>query len=214
MSAADRALADENQEEIERRANLQGFGLSRGDRASGWGYEQAVCPVFPEHVVLEYSKDNGEGDITLFTAVVPRGGDGHVRVIPVQRRGYSLFTPSPSNAITLNDFNHIVKEEGHGPDPDWLTLGLCYAALAGGHVRAALMAANTEQEQYPLLVPAKLTVAYKGGAVVRFADTTPHVKNMDWVMTFGADGRLMKVKHSNSTDLVERPVKGRITEVP
>jgi hypothetical protein len=213
MSPADRKLADENQEEIQRRANLQGFGLRRGEEAGNWGYEQAVCPVFPDHIVLEYSRDNGNGDVTLFTAVVPRA-EGHVRVIPVQRRGYSLFTPSPSNAITLNDFNHIVKEEGRGLNPDWLTLGLCYAALAGGHVRAALLADLNEKEHYPLFVPAKLMVSYKGGAVVHFADTTPHAKSMDWVMTFAPDGRLMKVKHTDSGELIERPLNGRVIDVP
>lgn len=207
MAAADRALVDQDQEEIERRANLQGFRL--GDEAQGqaaWGYEQAVCPVFPEHVVLEYSRDNGAGDITLFAVVLPRG-EGHVRVIPVRRRSYSLFTPAPANELTINDFNQMVKEQGHGVDPDWMTLGLCYAALAGGHVRAALQALTPDQEHYPLFYPAKLTLSYKtGGAEIHFADVTPHTKAMDWELLFGPSGRLLKVKHTVSTELVETPV--------
>jgi hypothetical protein len=209
MTAADRDLAEANQGEIARRAGLQGFDLERG---AGWGYEQAVCPVFPQHLILEYSRDNGRGDVTLFSAVIPRG-EGHVRVIPVRRRGYSLWTPASSNAITLNDFNHMVVEGHEGLSPDWLTLGLCYAALAGGHVRAALVAQTPAEEVYPLLTPAKLTVSGKGGAEMYFADATPHVKAMDWVLIFAQNGRLMKVKHTVSGEIVERPVAGTAVDI-
>gem|GEM_PF-5851590 len=178
----------------------------------GWGFEQAVCPVFPEHLILEYSRINGNGDVSLFSAVVPRG-EGHVRVIPVRRRSYSLFTPASSNALTLNDFNHMVKEGGNGINPDWLTLSLCYAALAGGHVRAALQASVAADEVYPLLAPAKLSVSRKGGAAVYFADSTHEVKPMEWELLFAQSGRLRKVKHVGALELVERPVRGNASEV-
>jgi hypothetical protein len=220
MSSSDRSLAEGSQDEIARRAGLQGFGpgvdhAGNGEKSPGgaWDYEQAVCPVFPDHLVLEYSRDNGEGDITLFSAVVPRG-EGHVRVIPVRRRSYSLWTPAPKNELTINDFNHIVREEGRGLGADWLTLGLCYAALAGGHVRAQLQALTPAEEHFPLFTPAKLTVSYnKGGAEVQFSDATPHVKAMTWVMTFDASGRLLKVKHEESSELVERRIDSKNTEV-
>jgi hypothetical protein len=220
MTAADRSLAEANEGEIARRAELQGFHFGSGGDG-GWGYEQAVCPAFPDHLILEYSRGEGAGDATLFSVAIPRGGEGHVRVIPVRRRGYSLWTPASSNALTLNDFNHMVKEGGNGLShdshpsgvdlplgtPDWLTLGLCYAALAGGHVRAALVALTPQEQVYPMLTPAMLKVSGKGGAVVRFADATPHVKQMDWVMTFAQNGRLMQVKHTPSQAIVERPLR-------
>jgi len=213
MSAADRELVDASQAEITRRAGLLGFDLRNDGNGQGsWGYEQAVCPVFPKHVILEYSRSNGPGDVTLFSAVIPRG-EGHVRVIPVRRRSYSLFTPAPSNALTLNDFNHMVLEGHEGLSPDWLTLGLCYAALAGGHVRPALVAQTPGAEVYPLLAPATLTVSGKGGAEVRFDDATPHMKAMEWNLTFAQDGHLLKVRHSVSRELVERPVPGNAAEV-
>jgi hypothetical protein len=216
MSAADRELAASAQTEITRRAGLQGFQLGTSERrseaprgASGgvWGYEQAVCPVFPDHLVLEYSRRNGAGDVTLFSAVIPRG-EGHVRVIPVRRRSYSLFTPASSNALTLNDFNHMVLEEPSGLSPDWLTLGLCYAALAGGHVRAELVADGPADETYPLLRPAQLIVSRKGGAEVDFADATaPKSASLDWTLTFAQNGRLLKVSRKPSHELVEKPTK-------
>jgi hypothetical protein len=216
MTAADRELADANQGEIARRAGLQGFDLLRegkdGAGQGSWGYEQAVCPVFPQHVILEYSRSNGPGDVTLFSAVIPRG-EGHVRVIPVRRRSYSLFTPASSNALTLNDFNHMVVEGQEGLSPDWLTLGLCYSALAGGHVRAALQAGNLAEEVYPLFVPATLTVSGKGGAEVLFADVTPRTKSMEWTLIFAQNGHLLKVRHTGSRELVEKSVAGNAAEV-
>ncbi len=215
MSEADRLLVGANEGEIARRARLHGFDLDGGDGRS-WGYEQAVCPVFPDHVVLEYSRDNGRGDVTLFSAVIPRG-EGHVRVIPVERRGYSLWTPASSNALTLNDFNHILKEEGRGLSPDWLRLGLCYAALSGGHVRAALRARTGLDEVFPLRTPARLVVTRKGGAQVRFVDTTGNderrTKATDWVLYFAQSGRLLKVKHTDGPELRERSVAGSPAEV-
>jgi hypothetical protein len=74
--------------------------------------------------------------VSVFTVSIPRGGDGRVRIIPIQRRGYSLFSPAPINALTISAFNHIRAEE-HPKAPDWLGTGLCYAALAGAHPQAA-----------------------------------------------------------------------------
>jgi hypothetical protein len=220
MTAADRELAASAQVEIERRAELQGFrGVGGAGQAEmepskdgGWGFEQAVCPVFPQHLILEYSRSNGAGDVTLFSVAVPRG-EGHVRVIPVRRRSYSLWTPASSNALTLNDFNYMVKEGGQGVSPDWLTLSLCYAALAGGHVRAALIAGKAADEVYPLLAPAKLAVSWKGGAEVYFADSTPGVKPLQWSLTFSRSGRLLKAGRTGPRELVERPIKGNAAEV-
>jgi len=206
MTAADRELVAANEAEIARRADLQGFHLE-GDRgAGGWGYEQAVCPVFPEHVVLEYSRSNGAGDVSLFSVVIPRGA-GHVRVIPARRRSYSLWTPVASNALTVNDFNHMVKENPEGLSADWLTLGLCYSALAAGHVRAGLVVESPTEQRFPLAPAATLAVSSKGGAEVRFSDTTAGTKEMTWAMEFSQSGRLLKVRHGHAQELVEKPVK-------
>ncbi len=202
MTAADRQLAEQSQGEIARRAAFQGFNLAEG---SGWGYEQAVCPVFPNHLILDYSRIDGRGDVTLFSVAIPRG-EGHIRVIPVWRRSYSLWTPSSSNAITLNDFNHMVLEGGSGLSPDWLTLGLCYAALAGGHVRAALV--SEVPDQFPLYPPAQLNLAKDGTARVEFTDVTPGVRAMEWKLDFTRTGRLQKVKHDHVDGIVARPVAG------
>ena len=214
MTPEDARLAENAQTAIAERAVHQGFnlwgnnGVAVGTGPEDWNYEQAVCPVFPDQLILEYSRENGKGEISLFSAIVPRGNEGHVRVIPIRRRNYSLWTPTPTNALTLNDFNHLVKESPNGLDPDWLTIGLCYAAMAGGHVRAALQAMTPAQEAYPLFMPAKLTVFSKTGAEVHFADIThyddPKARSMEWVMNFAQSGRLLKVRHVASSEITER----------
>jgi hypothetical protein len=210
MSPEDERFAEGAQTAIAERAAHQGFNLWEhvGTSPEDWGYEQAVCPAFPDQMILEYSRDRGHGDISLFSAIIPRGNEGHVRVIPVRRRSYSLWTPTAANTLTLNDFNHLVKENPNGLDPDWLTIGLCYAAMAGGHVRAGLQAMTPAQEDYPLFVPAILTAFAKTGAEVRFADVTPYADPkshaMVWVMNFAQSGRLMKVRHVVAGEVVER----------
>jgi hypothetical protein len=143
--------------------------------------------------------------VTLFSAVVPRNGEGHVRVIPVRRRGYSLWTPASSNALTLNDFNHMVKEGGLSPD--WLRLALCYSALAGGHVRADLVPEKPADEHYPLLAAASLTVSKKGGALVNVVDAADPGKRGRWQFQFAQSGRLLKVKRMGPSELVGVPTK-------
>jgi hypothetical protein len=215
MSAADRQLVDANQAEIVRRAGLQGFnpgvqGSGMRDVMAGgasWGYEQAVCPVMPDYVILEFSRNGGGGDVSMFSAVIPRG-EGHVRVIPVRRRGYSLWTPPASNTLTVHDFNMLVKQSGLSAD--WLSTGLCYAALAGGHLRAALE--GDSPESFPMYAPAVLRVSRKGGAVVDLADAAHPGKGTLWSLDFAQDGRLLKVKRSEAPVLAEKPVKGAETD--
>jgi hypothetical protein len=211
MTAEDRSLAEGAQTEIARRAGLQGFRL-RED--AGWGYEQAVCPAFPDHIILEYSRLEGDdrpGDATLFSAVVPRGGEDHVRVIPVRRRGYSLWTPSSQNSLTMHDFNHMVKQSGL--PSDWWITTLCYTALAGGHVRGSLVPRTPEEEHYPLPTSPMITVSKKGGAEIRFVDAGPATRRGEWVLEFAQNGELKKVRRVKSSELREYPTKESVVDL-
>jgi hypothetical protein len=205
MSAADTQLTAANVDEIIRRAGLQGFRVERTWHDGGWQYEQAVCPVMPNYLVLEFSLNAGPGDLSQFSVVVPRG-EGHLRVIPVRRRGNSLWTPAASNSLTLHDFNVLVKQSGLSPD--WLTTGLCYAALAGGHVRTSLVAKAPEEEAFPLYAPATLRVSRNGGAGVEIVDQTHPEHGKLWSLSFAQDGSLLKVRHSAAVGLSPNPVNG------
>jgi hypothetical protein len=133
MSQADRNLVAQAQPAIAERASFAGMEFDRGK----WDFQQLMCPALPNHVLLRFTRDGGAGDVSVFSASIPRGGTGRVRVIPIQRRGYSLFSPAPVNALTIYTFNRILGEEPAEPAPALLTTGLCYAALAGASPKVA-----------------------------------------------------------------------------
>ena len=139
-------------------------------KQGAWSYQQIVCPALPNHLFLRFLRNNGTGDVSVFTASIPRNGEGRVRIIPIQLRGYSLFSPAPINALTLSAFNHVRAGENPDKTPDWLGTGLCYAALAGAHPQAAILAEDTETQKFPTAVPAVLQIPAEGGAFVSFTD--------------------------------------------
>src|ERR1019366_7634308 len=142
MSEADRSLLLNAEGTIEERARFNDFAWNEGL----WSLQQAVCPALPKHILVQFTRTGGKGDVSVFTAVIPRDPEGKIRLIPVERRGYSLWSPAPVNAITISIFNKIRAEEKSAP-PDWLTLGLCYASMAGVRPRADLLAENQQSEQ-------------------------------------------------------------------
>jgi hypothetical protein len=158
--------------------------------------------------------------VSVFSASVPRGGEGRVRIIPIQMRGYSLFSPAPINAMTISAFNHIrAEEQAAGADaPDWLGTALCYAALAGGHPQAARMAGDGGLLDGGA-PPARLVVEQNGGAEIWFTDGSARPRPMEWTMSFDRKGTLLKARHAPADLVAERkltpaPVdeKGRARE--
>src|ERR1700751_175171 len=81
MSQGDRLLTSNDESSIAEHAEINGFNLDQGR----WSYQQIVCPAFPNHLFLRYTQNNGVGDITVFSASIPRNGEGRVRVIPIQK---------------------------------------------------------------------------------------------------------------------------------
>ena len=192
MSEKDKLLEADAESSIQERAGWSGLEFNEGK----WNYRQLVCPALPNHLFLEFTRNNGTGDVTVFSASIPRNGEGRVRIVPIQRRGYSLFSPAPINALTISAFNHIRAEEQATHPPDWLTTGLCYAALAGARPQAALLPESPADEKFPAASPAILEIPRNGGAVIRFADVAAPQRPMLWTMTFNAKGRLLKATHS------------------
>jgi hypothetical protein len=171
------------------------FGIDFDFNQGKWSYQELVCPALPNHIFLRFTRDSGAGDVSLFTASIPRGGDGRVRIVPIRMRGYSLFSPAPINALTISAFNHIRAEENPAKTPDWLGTGLCYAALAGGHAQAADLTPSPESQKFPAAIPAMVKIQIQGGAVVEFTDTAANPKLMQWTMIFDRKGRLLKATH-------------------
>lgn len=191
MSQQDRDLAADAESAIDERAGFAGLEFNQGK----WSYQQIVCPALPGHLFLQFTRNNGTGDVSVFSASIPRGGDGRVRIIPILRRGYSLFSPAPVNALTISAFNHIRAEEHVDQTPEWLATGMCYAALAGAHPRIG-PPEETDFKKLPAAPTGRETIPMNGGAVIRFTDVAAASRPMQWTMTFNGKGKLLRATHS------------------
>jgi hypothetical protein len=208
MSQKDRDVEADGESSIRERVNFTGLEFNEGQ----WSYQQIVCPVFPNHVLLKFTRNNGKGDESVFTASIPRMGEGRVRIIPILRRGYSLFSPAPINALTISAFNHIRAEERPQGTPDWLETGMCYAALAGAHPQLALGPEDTESQSFPSGVPAVLEIPVEGGAVIHFLDAAAVPTPMEWNMTFNGMGRLLKATHTPAAPIRPKAIPPTVFE--
>jgi hypothetical protein len=193
MTRQDSDLVADAESSISEHARFLDLEFNQGK----WTYEQVVCPALPNHVFLRFRRNNGTGDVSVFSASIPRGGEGRVRILPILLRGYSLFSPAPINAMTISAFNHIRAEEHFDKAPEWLGTGLCYAALAGGHPRAALLPADPDSEKFPEAKPAMLRTS-GSGEIVSFADLAAAPRPMEWTMIFDSKGKLLKASHSRA----------------
>lgn len=198
MAEKDRLVEADAESSIAERAGFADLEFNAGK----WNYRQLVCPDFPNHLFLRFTRDNGVGDQSVFSVSIPRNGEGHVRVIPILRRSYSLFSPAPINAITIAAFNHILNEEKAGSEPSWVGTALCYAALAGANPVAEPMPKGSEV----LPAPSEpiLTVLQEGGAVIHLPDVSARPKPVVWTLTFNGKGKLLKVERP--TENVMQPV--------
>lgn len=173
-----------------------------------WKYSKIVCPAFPDHLFLRFSRDSGRGDVSVFSASIPRNGTGRIRVIPILRRSYSLFSPAPINAITISAFNHIRSEESQAPNDDWLGNALCYAALAGAQPQ--IVPGNPwpspQQPVPPLSATLDVQSDQQGQQVVSFDDNASPDHPMEWTMTFTRKGRLIKATHKPVAPVRAQPV--------
>jgi len=199
MDQRDRELAADAEAAIGERAGFAGLEFNQGK----WSYTQIACPALPNHLFLRFTRNDGAGDVSLFSASIPRG-EGRVRIIPIQRRGYSLFSPAPINALTILAFNRIRAEEHSEQAPEWLGTGLCYAALAGAHPQAALLADDSGSRKFPAAPPSVLVIPNQGGAIIRFTDAAAARRPMEWTMIFDGKGKLLKATHLPASMVTEK----------
>ena len=191
MTEKDRLLEADAESAIGEKAGFADLEFNVGK----WSYQQIVCPALPNHLFLGFTCNNGVGDVSLFTASIPRNGEGRVRIIPIQRSGYSLFSPAPINALTISAFNHIRTEEHYVQPPDWAGTALCYAALAGAHPQTEIPVATPMRDNYLTGPQAIMEIPAKGGAIIRFTDASKQRRPMAWTLIFNSTGRLLKATH-------------------
>jgi hypothetical protein len=191
MTEKDRNLVADAESTISERAGFVGLEFNTGK----WSYEQLVCPALPNHILLRFTRNDGTGDVSIFSVSIPRNGDGRVRIIPIRLRGYSLFSPAPINALTISAFNHIRDEEHPDALPEWLGIAQCYSALAGGHPYAPPSPERVEDQKFPLGMPPILTIPSRGDVVISIVDEPTAPRPMEWTMIFDRQGKLKKATH-------------------
>ena len=192
MTEMDRNLETSAEPSILERATMAGIEFDKGN----WSYEQLACQALPGYVFLLFQENNGAGDRSFFSAAIPRNGEGRVRIIPIQRRGYSLFSPAPVNALAIATFNHLRADEPARKPADWLSTALCYAALTGGHPDTSPLAKKSADANLGLSFPPTIEVESDGGAIIRFVDASTARQPMQWALTFSSTGKLLKVARS------------------
>jgi len=191
MSQSDRDLAAKTLPAIRDAAAFAGIDFDK----EKWRYRQLECQALPGHLFLLFAGDGGVGDSSLFSAAIPRAGKGRVRVIPVERRGFSLFSPAPVNELAVAAFNRIRAQEPAGPPPDWLSTSLCYAALTEPRSEVSSSPSPSPEANLALSFPPTLEVGLDGESTVRFVNVAEPRQPMQWALTFDAKGQLIKVQH-------------------
>src|SRR5579863_3677783 len=76
ISEHDRLLLADSESSIAEHAGFAGLEFSRDN----WKTRQIVCPTFPNHLFVQYTRNNGAGDVSLFSASIPRNGNGRIRI--------------------------------------------------------------------------------------------------------------------------------------
>jgi hypothetical protein len=191
MIAKDREVVANAESSIAERAKFLGMEFDEGK----WNYEQVVCSAIPNHILLRFTRNNGTGDSSVFSVSIPRNGDGRVRIIPIQMRGYSLFSPAPVNAMAISAFNRIRSEEHFDTPPDWLATGLCYAGLTGGRPQVALSVDRFDGSKNSLAAPPKLQIQHGGNVILSFVDLSTAQRPIEWTMEFDGHGKLLRILH-------------------
>jgi hypothetical protein len=216
MTAQDRALVAGADATIAGQAGMSGMEFTSGR----WSYRQIVCPAFPNHLFLRFTRNQDAGDVSVFSASIPRDGKGRVRIIPIQRRSYSLFSPAPENAMTVAAFNHIRAEEQSMMAGGWADVGLCYAALAGANPQLARPDElerpdewSGEPHSYPAS-SAELSYPSAGGAILQFTDVSARPRPVEWSLVFDAKGKLLKAALRHSPMIVAKETHPRLAPEP
>jgi hypothetical protein len=204
LTHRDRLLVANAESTIGELARSAGLEYSQNE----WDYREITCPSFTNHVFLQFNHNNGRRDVSVYSASIPRNGVGKIRIIPILKRSYSLFSPAPINAMTVSAFNHIRAEEGQAANDDWLGNALCYAALAGAQPRilSADSWPSTHSPVPPLTAALDVRFDAKGQEVISFDDVAASTHPMEWTMTFTRDGKLIKATHNPAAMLRAQPI--------
>ncbi len=130
INPEDSALIASRADEIVSKATFYGYDMS-----AAWTYEQSVCPLMPDTVMLRYFSKDAAGSDSLFVAIVPRSRE-RVRIVPVLNHGTTRFKPAAGDPRNFQLFRQLVPadvaKENSNVNGKWLLLSACYAEMTGG----------------------------------------------------------------------------------
>ncbi|HYK34582.1 hypothetical protein [Alloacidobacterium sp.] len=172
-------------------AEFYGYDMS----TAGWNYEQSVCSLMPDYVLVRYTSKDAAGADSIFTALVPRSG-GRVLAVPVLSHGATRFKPAPVDPRNFQIFSQVVPADvaktNSGPDGKWLLLSVCYAEMTGARPQVP----NHPSMDVRMIKapPPTLRISVSGqDHEVRFVDPISPVEYRLWDISYDANGHVIGV---------------------
>lgn len=191
LEAGDADLIQRRRRDVLAEGEFYGYDMSTG----GWTFEQSVCPLIPDYVMLRYSNRDANGADSLFTVLIPRNG-GRIWTVPVLNHGATRFKPAPIDPRNFQLFSQVVPPDvaskNSGPDGKWLLLSVCYAEMTGAHPlvpRQPGMNIHMIKAPPPTL---RVSVTDKDHEV-RFVDPVSETDYRLWNISYDEAGRIIDV---------------------
>lgn len=204
---ADAALIRAKASAIATEAAFFGYDL----HASGWIWNEAVCPAIPDRLLLHYQRTSHDGAVSLFTALVPRGND-RVYVVPVLYRNATPFKSAPGSERSIAVFNRAVPpdvaEKNLQPDGQWLLMGLCYADMVGAESHA-LQRSGDDVSLALAPLPTLHIIESASTRQVIFTDRDAPGQYLVWTLNFTSHGRLLTAGATKLSDYTAPLRKGK-----
>lgn len=191
LESQDAELLKKRAHDVLNEAEFYGYDMS----GAGWNYEQSVCSLMPDYVMLRYTSKDGAGADSIFTVLVPRSG-GRVLVVPVLSHGASRFKPAPVDPRNFQLFTQVVPADvakaNSGPDGKWLLLSVCYAEMTGA--RPQVPSHPSMDVRMIKAPPPTLRISVSGHEhEVRFVDPVSPTEYRLWDIEYNADGHIISV---------------------
>jgi hypothetical protein len=189
IEIADAELIQARRRDVLAEAEFYGYDM----KAGGWTYEQSVCPLMPDYIMLRYSSKDSAGADSLFTVLVPRNG-GRIWIVPVLSHGATRFKPAPSDPRNFQLFSQVVPADtavkNSGPDGKWLSLSVCYAEMTGARPHVPN---NPSQNVHMIKAPPPtLRISVSGKEhEVRFVEPISQDEYRLWDISYNEAGRII-----------------------
>jgi hypothetical protein len=162
-----------------------------------WSYRQLECQALPGHLFSALSREIAASVMRVF---FPPRFHAPARAVsasfPWSGAAFLCSRPLPSTNSPWRRSIAFARRNRQRPAPDWLSTGLCYAALTEPRLESFHLAASIAQRKSRVChFPPTLEVGVDGESTVRFVNVAEPRQPMQWALTFDAKGQLVKVEH-------------------